>query len=48
MYRNVLICYGSGIIGRDDFRIVSDGTEGIKRVSCAGDSGFTHGADSVL
>lgn len=48
MHWSALICYGSCVIGRDHFRIVSDSMEGIQRQSCAGDSGFIHITDSVL
>lgn len=45
---NVLICYGSCIIGRDDFRIVSDSMEGIKGESFAGNSSFIHLTNCIL
>lgn len=44
----VLICYSSCITGRDDFRIVSDSMEGIKRESCAGNSSFISITNSIL
>lgn len=45
---NVLICYSSCIIGRDDFRIVSDSMEGIKGEGFAGNSSFIHVINCIL
>lgn len=44
----VLICYSSCIIGRDDFRIVFDSMEGIKRESCVGNSSFIFIINSIF
>lgn len=48
MNRSVLICHGSGIIGRDDFRIICDSMEGIESKRRAGNSSLAPVTQSTL